>query len=130
MNMVCLWSKWCSSQHWKVLSESDLSCWILKRNFVHRWAGLIIKSGKLAQNLKCKVPDICDIELCGLHMFYRIFKTLCSAHLLTFITFTFGFYLLLFIWGSKSFPECSLWSSHLCDGAVLSTGQRAVCEAQ
>lgn len=72
---------------------------------VHRWAGLIIKSGKLAQNWKCKVPDICDIEPSGLHVFCGIFKTLCSAHLLMLITFTFGFYLLLFIWGSKSFPE-------------------------
>lgn len=74
---------------WKVLSERDLSFWILKEK---RWTqvGLLIQSGKLGKNKKYKVPGINDAQVCGLHRFCGIFETLCSAHLITFSIFNVG----------------------------------------
>lgn len=112
--------------------KSTLWEWLILLAFkwetVHKWAGLIIE-WETSTEWKMQVPDIDDIQLCGLHMSCRIVETLCLAHLLTFITFTGGFYLLLFIWGSKSFPErtaliltCLWWCSalHWTDGGLWS----------
>lgn len=84
------------------------------KNFVHRWAGLLIESGKLVQNKKCQVPAMEDTQPCGLRMLCGSFETLPSTHLITLITFSVGF-IYCSLYGAQSpFRKGLFWSSRLC----------------
>lgn len=85
------------------LREGLRICWILSEK-VCAQVGWPHKVGAQhrRRNAEC-LPR--DTPLCGFHLVCAVLETLRWARLTTFFTFTIGFYLLLFMWGSESFPE-------------------------